>query len=71
MTISSELGKDGLKWLADLHGEAEDSPQLLSEWEQTFMDDMYDKACEHGIKLLISEKQNAILERIAKKLGVE
>ena len=44
--------------------EAMDQPERLSDWENEFIDSLADKEEDY----LISEKQNAILNRIQRKL---
>ncbi len=45
-----------------------DNDDLLSQWENDYVSDFTDKLAKYGEKLNISEKQNAVFERIRKKL---
>jgi len=71
MANSEALGHSGVRWMQELLAEAEDHPEKITEWEQIFVASMDDKLMKYQQKMLISEKQQEILNRIANKLGMD
>jgi ribosome assembly protein YihI (activator of Der GTPase) len=62
------ITEDHKKSLDALLKKCLDHDDLLSEWENDYVSDFVDKLEKYGEQLNISEKQNAIFERIEKKL---
>lgn len=54
--------------LDTLLARAQEEPQHLSQWEQSFVDDITDRLAEWGLRLNVSPKQWSIFERIKRKL---
>jgi hypothetical protein len=61
-----EIGEDH-DWLEQLLAESEDVP-VLSDWEESFLDDIRDRFIQYGARTRISAKQSEILHRIEAKL---
>lgn len=49
---------------------AKDQPSLLSQWENDFMQGMIESREKYGNGMRISEKQWAVLDKIAVKLAL-
>jgi hypothetical protein len=45
-----------------------ESTTRLTDWENTFMDDLRDRVVRYGADTIVSEKQWAVLKRIEAKL---
>lgn len=64
------LGPDILR-IERLFDEAEQNgDELLTDWEQGFLESLSDRIEQYGDRTRISEKQWAIIERIEGKLGL-
>lgn len=46
------------------------TPSKLSEWEHNFVSDQQSRYAEHGVNMLLSEKQWGVLSRIENKLDI-
>lgn len=62
---------DHYKELDQLFKTCLDHDDALSVWEQAFISDFVDKFEEYGTDIRISDKQQAILDRIRDKLVKE
>lgn len=70
MANSRKIGRTGVIWFMELHAEFEDNPSKVGEWEQGFIESIYSKVIDFGENMLVSEKQEEILKRIASKYGL-
>lgn len=64
--MSEPLGDD-LERVREILKDAESSTRL-SDWEQSFLDDLRDRVLRYGDATLVSDKQGAIIDRIERKL---
>jgi hypothetical protein len=64
------IGRDGLQWFERLREEAEKHPELISEWQQSFLSSMSDRTSFYGEDTHWSEKQVNALTAIAERLGM-
>ena len=54
-------------WLKHLLEDARDYPRL-TDWEEQFVSDYYEKLSRFGRQLMVSEKQLSVLEKIEAKI---
>ena len=57
--------------LQNVLGAYNDEPQLCTDWEQDFMNSLFDRYEKHGSDTYLSEKQFAIIARVAGKYGLD
>jgi hypothetical protein len=63
------LTVDNLESLPDILDFA-DGHEKLTDWESEFISDMKERYDKYGFAMMISERQIAVLNKIATKLGV-
>jgi hypothetical protein len=63
------LTEDQETSLSEVLDMAQDSEQLLSDWERTFIADFREKYEKYGATVFVSAKQWGILDRIRGKLA--
>lgn len=60
------MGEDDLAKLKELLSDAE-SCGRLSQWEESFLNDLRERVLTYGDRILISGKQQAVIDRIEGK----
>lgn len=68
------ITEDHVKELNRLFGKCVDHDDILSTWENTFISEFIEKLDKYGDGIRISEKQQAVIDKIELKLrsaGVE
>ena len=70
ISSKGKIGRDGLSWFERLREEAEAHPELISEWQQSFLSSMQDRINFYGEDTYWSEKQVNVLVAIAERVGL-